>query len=756
MTLSSLLRITPRLTPNAARRTSRAVSSATNTSNTKPLDSILIANRGEIALRVGRTAAERGIRVTTLYTDPDSRAQHALSSPFAFNLGSVSAYLDGDRIIEIAKKEGCQAIHPGYGFLSENSAFAQKCTEAGLVFIGPPYKAIEDMGDKSRSKEIMTAAGVPCVPGYHGQNQDPTFLEEQADRITYPVLIKAVKGGGGKGMRIASSKAEFQAQLESAKSEAMSSFGDDNVLVEKYITTPRHIEVQVFADKHGNSVALGERDCSIQRRHQKVLEESPAPHLPDATRKDLWAKARAAAEAVGYEGAGTVEFIFDNDSGDFYFMEMNTRLQVEHPVTEMVTGQDLVHWQILVAEGAKLPLTQEEVEERIAQSGHGIEARIYAENPELGFIPDSGRLLHVRTPATSDDIRIDAGFVQGDDVSAHYDPMIAKLIVRGADREEALRKLAAALEEYEVAGPVTNIEFLKTICKSPDFIAALPPKIIEEEVLAQVALACLHRDAVSGARSSAGVAGSTVGFTPSYQERQLSFTETTVPGSSDGTTFNVRVQQTADDTFNVEVGGRVFEQVVSRMDQASHIVTSFFAHTRLDTTVIRDEDTMIAFQRGTQYRLTVPRAKWMEKALGLKDVTNSVLAPMPCKVLRVEVQAGDVVEKDQPLVVIESMKMETVIRSPQQGTIARVVHKKGVSHAPFPLTRNPVTSLLFHFGFSGSGYLPRPCFFFFPYPKFKLGGGNKTLQLAIQEQLTNVCLAGSMQKRNTTGGIRRV
>jgi 3-methylcrotonyl-CoA carboxylase alpha subunit len=555
----------------------------------------------------------------------------------------------------------------------------------------------------SRSKEIMTAAGVPCVPGYHGQNQDPTFLEEQADRITYPVLIKAVKGGGGKGMRIASSKAEFQAQLESAKSEAMSSFGDDNVLVEKYITTPRHIEVQVFADKHGNSVALGERDCSIQRRHQKVLEESPAPHLPDATRKDLWAKARAAAEAVGYEGAGTVEFIFDNDSGNFYFMEMNTRLQVEHPVTEMVTGQDLVHWQILVAEGAKLPLTQEEVEERIARSGHGIEARIYAENPEQGFIPDSGRLLHVRTPATSADIRIDAGFVQGDDVSAHYDPMIAKLIVRGADREEALRKLAAALEEYEVAGPVTNIEFLKTICKSPDFIAGevetgyiekhrdelFPPKIIEEEVLAQVALACLHRDAVSGARSSAGVAGSTVGFTPSYQERQLSFTQTTVPGSSDGTTFNVRVQQTADDTFNVEVGGQVFEQVVSRMDQASHIVTSFFAHTRLDTTVIRDEDTMIAFQRGTQYRLTVPRAKWMEKALGLKDVTNSVLAPMPCKVLRVEVQAGDVVEKDQPLVVIESMKMETVIRSPQRGTIARVVHKKGVSHAPFPLTRIP-------------------------------------------------------------------
>ncbi|KAJ5647454.1 hypothetical protein N7490_003826 [Penicillium lividum] len=693
MTLSSLLRITPRLTPTATRRTVRAVSSisSTNTIPQKSLDSILIANRGEIALRVGRTAAEHGIRVTTLYTDPDSRSQHALSSPFAFNLGSVSAYLDGDRIIEIAKKEGCQGIHPGYGFLSENSAFAKKCSEAGLVFIGPPWKAIEEMGDKSRSKEIMLAAGVPCVPGYHGQNQDPQFLEAEADKIKYPVLIKAIKGGGGKGMRIASSKSEFQAQLESAKSESMNSFGDDHVLVEKYITTPRHIEVQVFADQHGNSVALGERDCSIQRRHQKILEESPAPHLPDATRKDIWAKARAAALAVGYEGAGTVEFIFDNDTGEFFFMEMNTRLQVEHPVTEMVTGQDLVHWQILVAEGSPLPLTQEQVEEQIARRGHGIEARIYAENPDQGFIPDSGRLIHVRTPTTTDDVRIDAGFVEGDEVSAHYDPMISKLIVRGETREEAIRKLNAALEQYEVAGPVTNIEFLKTICRSPDFIAGevetgyidkhreelFAPKPIEDETLAQVALACLHRDAHSAARPSNGFAGSAVGFAPSFMQRQLSFIEST--GSSiEGSTLHVRVQQTANNTFNIEVGDIVFEQVESRMDPESHVVTSFFPHTRLDTTVVQDEDTVIAFQRGVQYRLTVPRAKWMEKALGMKDVANSVLAPMPCKVLRVEVQAGDVVEKDQPLVVIESMKMETVIRSPHQGTIARVVHKQGL------------------------------------------------------------------------------
>ncbi|KAJ5099413.1 hypothetical protein N7532_006414 [Penicillium argentinense] len=541
----------------------------------------------------------------------------------------------------------------------------------------------------------MLAAGVPCVPGYHGSNQDPKFLEAEADKIKYPVLIKAIKGGGGKGMRIASSKAEFQAQLESAKSEARNSFGDDHVLVEKYITTPRHIEVQVFADKHGNSVALGERDCSIQRRHQKILEESPAPHLPDATRKDLWAKARSAALAVGYEGAGTVEFIFDNDTGEFYFMEMNTRLQVEHPVTEMVTGQDLVHWQIMVAEGAPLPLTQEEVEEHIARSGHGIEARIYAENPEMGFIPDSGRLIHVRTPTTSEDIRIDAGFVEGDDVSAHYDPMISKLIVRGETREEAIRRLGAALEQYEVAGPVTNIEFLKTICRSPDFIAGevetgyiekhreelFPEKKIDEEVLAQVALACLHRDSQAASQASGGLAGSAIGFAPSYQQRQLSFTESKGP-QSEVRNFDVRVQQTADRTFNIEVGGRVFEQVESRMDPVSHIVTSFFP-TPAWTQPSSKTRTPFAFQQGMQYRLTVPRAKWMEKALGMKDVANSVLAPMPCKVLRVEVQAGDTVEKDQPLVVIESMKMETVIRSPQQGTIARVVHQQGVSHAPF-------------------------------------------------------------------------
>jgi 3-methylcrotonyl-CoA carboxylase alpha subunit len=492
------------------------------------------------------------------------------------------------------------------------------------------------------------------------------FLAAEAEKMGYPVLIKAVKGGGGKGMRIASSAETFKDQLISAKSEARNSFGNDDMLVEKYITTPRHIEVQVFADKHGNCVALGERDCSIQRRHQKILEESPAPHLPDATRKDIWDKARAAALAVGYEGAGTVEFIFDNDTGDFFFMEMNTRLQVEHPVTEMVTGQDLVHWQLLVAEGAPLPLMQEEVEAEIARHGHAIEARIYAENPEQGFVPDSGTLIHVRTPKTSENVRIDAGFVAGDEVSSHYDPMISKLIVSGADRSEALRNLSAALEQYEIAGPVTNIEFLKRMCKSDDFVAGnvetgyiekhraeLFEKLpIEDEVLAQVALSCF----MSGAPSigSGGSAGSTIGFSPSYQRRQFSFVESTVPGTSEGTAFNADVEQIGVDIFNVSVNGRTFTNVKSVKLADAHAIQSFFPHTRLETTVVRNEDALDVFQRGRHYRLRIPRAKWMEKALGIKDAANSVLAPMPCKVLRVEVEEGATVEKDQPLVVIES------------------------------------------------------------------------------------------------------
>ncbi|MCJ1226627.1 hypothetical protein MMC12_003280 [Toensbergia leucococca] len=660
-------------------------------SSTTPLTSILIANRGEIALRVGRTASQYGIKTTTIYTDPDATSQHALSSPFAINLGDPSAYLDGDRIIEVAKQQRCTGIHPGYGFLSENSAFARKCIEAGLVFIGPPWQAMEAMGNKSRSKEIMTKAGVPCVPGYHGSNQDPDFLKAEAFKIGFPVLLKAVKGGGGKGMRIAMTPDVFEDQLKSAKSEAWSSFGDDVMLVEKYITTPRHIEVQVFADQHGNCVALGERDCSIQRRHQKILEESPAPHLDSTVRQDLWEKARAAALAVGYEGAGTVEFIFDNETGEFFFMEMNTRLQVEHPVTEMVTGEDLVHWQIIVAEGGKLPLTQAEIEARIADRGHAIEARIYAENPDMNFIPDSGRLIHLRTPRPTETVRIDAGFIAGDEVSSHYDPMIAKLIVQGPTREAAIQKLLGALNEYEIVGPTTNIEFLKRVCRSPAFIAGevetgFITKRKEElfaevqvapEVFAQAALGVYLQEAGALQGKSAFHPQGPSGFTSGSQGRVFRFVRTKSDGTIDSMETAVNLKHTDLGLFDVSINGASYSSILSHWDSEARSVTSFLPHTRLETRLINEDGKLTLFQQGQQYRLQCATPPWIEKALGIKDITNSVLAPMPCKILRVEVEEGAKVKKDQALVVIESMKMETVIRSPQDGVISRVVHRQG-------------------------------------------------------------------------------
>ncbi|KIV91626.1 hypothetical protein PV10_06144 [Exophiala mesophila] len=690
-----------RLTPSPYPRHLRFNHTASQDPSIKSLDSILIANRGEIAIRVNKTAAQHGIRTTTLYTNPDALSQHAHSSPFAFNLGDTSAYLDQEKILKIAKEQGCQAIHPGYGFLSENKEFAKRCAEEGITFIGPPASAIEDMGDKARSKEIMNAAGVPCVPGYHGTNQDPKALAQEAESIGYPVLIKAVRGGGGKGMRIVKSAEEFPDMLESAKSESRNSFGNDEVLVEKYITTPRHIEVQVFADKHGNCVALGERDCSIQRRHQKILEESPAPNLDDTIRKDIWDKARAAALAVKYEGAGTVEFIFDNDTGEFFFMEMNTRLQVEHPVTEMVTGQDLVHWQILVAEGHKLPLTQAQVEQEIASRGHAIEARIYAENPDKGFIPDSGKLLHVSLPKESDDIRIDSGFIHGDEVSSHYDPMIAKLIVRAENREAALRKLAVALQDYEVAGPVTNIDFLKRITRSPDFVSGavetgyiekhraelFPQTTYSDEVLAEAAIASYLNKVdtkIYPTTSSwqSGTSQSWLTTSTDFQPRSFHFQSSDFepgPGKTP-TIYDVDVHQTAPGVFSVSTSNTSAPiQVTSSLDTTTNTLTTYFPHTRHTSRVIFSPNgSLHLFTPAGSFRLQPASPAWLAKALGVVEKPNSLLSPMPAKILRVLVKPGDTAKKDQPLLVIESMKMETVIRSPGEGMVVkRIVHGEG-------------------------------------------------------------------------------
>src|SRR4051794_30565308 len=478
---------------------------------------ILIANRGEIACRVIRTARRLGIRTVAVYSDADARALHVEMADEAGNIGPAPAresYLRAEAILDAAKRTGAEAIHPGYGFLSENAGFAEACAAAGVVFIRPPASAIRAMGGKSEAKALMEKAGVPLVPGYHGEDQSPELLLSQAKRIGFPMLIKASAGGGGKGMRVVADAAEFDDQLSGAKREAINAFGDDRVLIERYVTRPRHVEIQVFADTQGNCVYLFERDCSIQRRHQKVVEEAPAPNLDSHTRRRMGEAAVAAAKAIGYVGAGTVEFLLDED-GSFFFMEMNTRLQVEHPVTEYITGQDLVEWQLRVAAGGPLPLNQDQ----LSIHGHAIEVRLYAEDPQKGFLPQTGRLEHLVFPPEGAFVRVDTGVRSGDAISIHYDPMIAKLIVWADDRPAAVRRLRTALSQTQVVGLGANTEFLLAIASHPAFLAAaldtgfiqrhetdlLPePAPARDDVLAFAALGVLlDRQAKAQARAAA-------------------------------------------------------------------------------------------------------------------------------------------------------------------------------------------------------------------------------------------------------------
>ncbi|CAM1502087.1 Fc.00g040710.m01.CDS01 [Cosmosporella sp. VM-42] len=677
---------------------------ASSTPKPTPINSVLIANRGEIAIRINRTAERLGIRATTVYTDVDAGSWHASTGFQSLALGPANAYLDGEKIIALAKQHGIQALHPGYGFLSENSKFAERCEEEGIVFVGPPATAMADMGHKARSKEIMTAANVPCVPGYHGAEQGEEQLLEHAKKVTFPVLLKSVRGGGGKGMRIVMTEDEFVSQLKSARAEAKASFGEGGevMLVEKYIIRPRHVEVQVFADKWGNTVALGERDCSIQRRHQKILEESPAPDLDEVTRQDLWDKARKAASAVGYVGAGTVEFILDKDTNKFYFMEMNTRLQVEHPVTEMVTGLDLVEWQFRVAAGEKLPLTQQEVEAQMNARGAAIEARIYAENPEKGFMPDSGKLVHAYLPEElkSEDVRLDWGFRSGATVSEAYDGMIAKLIVRGETRERAISKLESVLRAYEIVGVATNVEFLKRLCQTDAFIAGdvetgfidkwrdelFKPRHIKNEIFAQAALGMVNFE-----RRNSHPHGLTLGFgeANATSERKLAFKVLDGYSEQEGEVVEASVTQTGHNLYNVVVSRKgdetpqVFANIACQPEPNGEVMKleSYFPLERIDSSIVpqhNENDTKVTiFQHGVKTDLALLPPKWYEKALGLKEVTASVAAPMPCKILRNEVEEGQEVKKGAPLVVIESMKMETVIRSPQDGVIKKLAHKEG-------------------------------------------------------------------------------
>jgi 3-methylcrotonyl-CoA carboxylase alpha subunit len=652
---------------------------------------ILIANRGEIACRVASTARRMGIKTVAVYSEADANAKHVAMCDESVLIGPAAArdsYLKGDTILQVAKSTGAQAIHPGYGFLSENEAFARACENAGIVFIGPPASAIRAMGSKSAAKTLMEKADVPLVPGYHGDNQESNFLQEQSDRMGYPVLLKASAGGGGKGMRIVEQSAEFKAALESCKREAISSFGDDKVLVEKYLTRPRHIEIQVFADTRGDCVYLFERDCSVQRRHQKVLEEAPAPGMTLERRQAMGQAAVAAAKAVGYVGAGTVEFIANQD-GSFYFMEMNTRLQVEHPVTEMITGTDLVEWQLRVAYGEPLPLTQAQ----LRLDGHAIEARIYAENPDKGFLPSIGTLKHLRTPPAvafkrHDDplsdhpaaVRIDSGVRQGDVISPFYDPMIAKLIVWGADREEALGHMAQALSEYQIVGVTSNIAFLKRLVEGEPFASAdLDTGLIErhQEALfpppqpAPLAVLALASAALLGAEQDRA-AGSRDPWTDtsgwllnSVLQRRLDYADeanaysVTIAYRQEGWTIAI-----GPDTAALRIVERHGDDLVIKLDAQS-----------VRGTVVREGELFHVFTAGAHAVLTYTDP--MAHAGEAEAEGGRLTAPMPGKIVAIHVKQGDTVEKGAPLLVMEAMKMEHTIFAPGAGVIEELLFDVG-------------------------------------------------------------------------------
>ena len=664
---------------------------------------ILIANRGEIACRVAATAKRIGIQTVAVYSDADANAKHVATCDEAIYVGGSApkdSYLRWERIIEAAKATGAQAIHPGYGFLSENEAFAQACAKAGLVFIGPPASAIQAMGLKAESKQLMEKAGVPLVPGYHGSDQNPELLKREADRIGYPVLIKASAGGGGKGMRAVEKSEDFAEALASCQREAQNSFGDQAVLIEKYVQRPRHIEIQVFGDTQGNCIYLMERDCSVQRRHQKVLEEAPAPGLSDALRKQMGEAAVAAARAVNYVGAGTVEFIVEQRDNQatgqvdmhFFFMEMNTRLQVEHPVTEAVTGLDLVEWQLRVASGEPLPLKQDQIQLK----GHAIEARICAENPDNNFLPATGHLQVYKKPAhtafETGTVRFDDGVRQGDTISPHYDSMVAKLIVHGDTREQALALLDQALSQTQVVGLSTNVQFLRHVIHSASFAEAR----LDTALIPREADVLFHQEKVGLNVAAAAVVAHTLhqentqqGHDPfSKSDGWQSHAETSrrFPLEFAGETHTAWLHYGHDGAMQLTWGDAAGPGEKGPHDEfsltTSNALTVTWQGQRVTSEVVMQDGKLgypaelahVFTQAGaTRIRIIHPLAH----AEGTQDEKGGLTAPMPGKVVSFAVKVGDKVKAGQSLAVMEAMKMEHTIAAPKDGEVTELLYAPG-------------------------------------------------------------------------------
>jgi 3-methylcrotonyl-CoA carboxylase alpha subunit len=638
---------------------------------------ILIANRGEIACRVIRTAKHMGIRTVAVYSDSDAGAQHVQLADEAIHIGPSSpaeSYLRGDTVINAARQTGAQAIHPGYGFLSENANFSRQCLDAGIVFIGPPASAIEVMGSKSAAKQAMEQAGVPLLPGYHGDNQDIVLLRSAAEDIGYPVLLKAVAGGGGKGMRQVVSASEFDDALAAAKREAASSFGNDTMLVEKYLQRPRHVEVQVFCDTQGNGVYLFERDCSVQRRHQKIIEEAPAPGISDELRSKMGESALQAAQAVDYVGAGTVEFLLDGN-GDFYFMEMNTRLQVEHPVTEMITGQDLVAWQLMIANNERLPCTQDD----LCVSGHSFEARIYAEDPYNEFLPASGRLDWLQQPAQDPNIRVDTGVTVNDEVGVFYDPMIAKLIVWGENRSQALARLHQALSEYQIAGVTTNIQFLKKIAESDAFRDGdISTDFIErnQEALFEISLPDPDNLVATAVLALAlqqrkGITDSSPWQQTDYWRPNLQKQHTRTLDLA-GETTCCDIIESSDHEFTISSG----ELRVTAAGELSG--------NELRTVINGQTSNCTVFNQAGAYTVFSPDGTFsfheVMPDLGEElyhDDGTGFKAPMNGTIVDILCTAGERVEAGEILIIMEAMKMEHSIRAPSPGTVNEIYFSKG-------------------------------------------------------------------------------